>query len=46
MKSHLSNIDKKLVKVLKYYSGKEDIFSHYGIEYIIIVSSSNIDQIP
>ena len=32
MKSHLSNIDKKLVKVLKYYSGKEDIFSHYSID--------------
>ncbi len=32
MKSHLSSIDKKLVKVLKYYSGKEDIFSTYGID--------------
>ena len=32
MKSHLSNIDKKLLKALKYYSSKEDIFSHYGID--------------
>ena len=32
MKSHLSNIDKKLVKALKHYSGKENIFSNYGID--------------
>jgi ribonuclease G len=32
MKSHLATIDKQLPKVLKLYSGKEDIFSQFGID--------------
>ncbi len=32
MKTHLHSIDPKLPKVLKHYSGKEDIFNHFGVD--------------
>ena len=32
MKAHVETIDKQLPKALKLYSGKEDIFSHYGVD--------------
>jgi ribonuclease G len=32
MKAHLTTIDAKLPKVLKYYSGRDDIFSQFGID--------------
>ena len=32
MKSHLTSIDSKLPKVLKHYTGKENIFGQYGVD--------------
>lgn len=32
MKTHLTSIDKQLPKVLKHYTGKEDIFSQFGVD--------------
>lgn len=32
MKEYLQDIDPKLTKVLKHYTGKEDIFGHFGVD--------------